>query len=733
MEKQLRYQGEFFSVAGVLWRVEIWQDAEVPYAAVAELRFPSESPLVFEWAETDKLEPVQGSAATLEIVSKVDRQYKDLYTVEAGSIRMDAYRNDVLYWSGTLDTEIYEEPFSYENEYEVKLTFSDFALLERMNFSLRGTRSINGLIDSLITETKINYQRFERYISTTCSSVSGEMLDSVGISCENFYDEEGVPLTMREVLEEILRPFALRLIQREGKLFIYDLNAVQATFKPEQIRWESDDAVLGVDKIYKNVTLTFSPYPQKKLYSTTLTEKMLDEGADRYYVAKDLSKTPFMDNNIGFMIDLKKTAGVSEELEIRSDRALLFRIIPVFSGSEAFGIASRVRGVYTTPMAGVMPVTPIDTSGSNYGAPWIFKVQRTLSLPETHVIFNFSPGSTIIIDGKSCLTDIMLRLKVEVMIDGRHNPFEEATDVNGKSAYEKMQDIKEYNIAYILRIIDTDGNIKMHYENRVKDKESEEEGFFRYYKEINGKWVDGDVTSGNREATSLRYYDTGGYTGWRGGWQMNRVGYLRSYIPRTASGDGDLIPIPPGCQGCTLELTVLSCFARVIDPHKHNGRTTESHTTPRWVLFKIPELTLVNQYGKEVDGNDIEYKTWLNSSAKEEKKIETIVGTPRTSANFGMGMLMDISSRTTLTTFTRAGVTASLEKLLIGTWYSNYSKRMNMLSGTVRLLNSFGIYTDVNEPGTYLIVAEVQDVREDESNVKLAEITPDNFEGIEYE
>lgn len=74
-----------------------------------------------------------------------------------------------------------------------------------------------------------------------------------------------------------------------------------------------------------------------------------------------------------------------------------------------------------------------------------------------------------------------------------------------------------------------------------------------------------------------------------------------------------------------------------------------------------------------------------------------------------------------------------MEKLLIGTWYSNYNRRMNMLSGTVRLLNRFGTYTDVSEPGTYLMVGDVQDVREDESNVKLAEITPDNFEGIEYE
>lgn len=430
------------------------------------------------------------------------------------------------------------------------------------------------------------------------------------------------------------------------------------------------------------------------------------------------------------MIDLKKTAGVSEELEIRPDKALLFRIIPVFSGSEAFGIASRIRDVYKMPLFGTE--TPIDTSGSDYGAPWLFKVRRTLSLPETRVVFNYSsPG--VILDGKSCLTDIMLRLKVEAMIDGRYNPFEEATALNGKSAYEKMQDIKEYNISYILRIIDTDGNIKMHYENRVYDKESEEEGFFRHYKEINGKWVDGDVEYGTPKMTSLRYYDSGGYTGWRGGWQMNRVGCLRSYIPRTASGEGDLIPIPPGNQGCTLELTIISCFARVVNPHKHNGLTTDSHTIPRWVLFKIPELTLVNQYGKEVVGNDIEYKTWLNSSAKEEKKIETIVGTPCTSTNFGMGMLLDVSSRTTLQIFTRAGVSASLEKLLIGTWYSNYNRRMNMLSGTVRLLNRFGTYTDVSEPGTYLMVGDVQDVREDESNVKLAEITPDNFEGIEYE
>lgn len=727
MEKQLRYQGEFFSVAGVLlWRVEIWQDADTPYPVVGELRFPSDTPLSFEWFETDKLEPVQGSGATLQIVSKVDRQYKDMYTVEAGSIRMDAYRNDVLYWSGTLDTETYEEPFSYDNEYEVKLTFSDFSLLDRMNFSLSGARSIGSLIETFITETKIKHRGFEKYISTTCDSVSGEMLYNVGISCENFYDEEGVPMTMREVLEEILRPFALRLIQRAGKVFIYDLNAVQTAFEPQTVHWESDDAVLGVDRVYKNVTLTVSPYPQKELYTSTLTEKMLDEGTEQYYVAKDTSKSPFDTNNIGFMIELKKSSGVSGEIEIDTDNTRLFKITPVFSGSESFGIAARVRDVFKSPFSGME--TPINADGhATLLHKPLFTVRRMLSLPETRSVFNgYTPDA---IDPQACLTNVMLRLKIEALIDARFNPFEDATGTNRKNEYEKFQGISEYNVSYILRIVDTNGKVKMHYANRYNDGSAHNDFYATQYVEMNGKWIDGDGVSNSK--TTLRYYDRSGYTGWKGGWQSNNVGYRNSYVPKESAGDGDLIPIPPGCQGCVLELSILNFFGPVRS--RGENPTPFIDFYPNWVLFKIPELTLVNSYGKAIDGNDIEYKSWLNSSAKEEKKIETIVGTPRTSANFGMGMLMDVSSRTTLSMFTRAGVTAPLEKLLIGTWYSNYSRRMNMLSGTVRLLDGFGTYTDANETDTYLMVSEVQDVQQDESNVKLAEIAPDNFEGVEYE
>ena len=85
-------------------------------------------------------------------------------------------------------------------------------------------------------------------------------MDVVSVNLDNFYDEDGEPMTVREVLDETLRPFALRLIHKGGKIFVYDLNDIYTTFDPETIVWDSDDSVVGVDKVYNNVTVTFSPY-----------------------------------------------------------------------------------------------------------------------------------------------------------------------------------------------------------------------------------------------------------------------------------------------------------------------------------------------------------------------------------------------------------------------------------------------------------------------------------------
>lgn len=153
------------------------------------------------------------SAATLMVVSETDRQFVDLYTTQAGSTRLDIYRNNKLYWSGTLDPEIYEEPFSRQKDYDVSLTFSDFALLDRTAFEQTGTNrqriKLRTVLDLCVKKSGINTgANGLTYISTTTAS-GATLLDGVYVSEDNFFDEDGEPMTLREVLEGVLRPFGL--------------------------------------------------------------------------------------------------------------------------------------------------------------------------------------------------------------------------------------------------------------------------------------------------------------------------------------------------------------------------------------------------------------------------------------------------------------------------------------------------------------------------------------------
>ena len=96
MSKQLRYRGSFLSRAGVVWRVDILQEAAEPFATVGELTFESEEALIIDWKHQDKENVICGSEATIKLESPGDRTYEDLYTIEVGRIRMDVYRNNSL-------------------------------------------------------------------------------------------------------------------------------------------------------------------------------------------------------------------------------------------------------------------------------------------------------------------------------------------------------------------------------------------------------------------------------------------------------------------------------------------------------------------------------------------------------------------------------------------------------------------------------------------------------------
>ena len=191
--KYLRYWAEFKDVEGSTYRIEILQEAEAAYTP-EEVRLASD-PVTIEWNEVTKLEPVMSSAATVRLISMSDRQFVDLYTVEPCAIRLDVYRNDALYWSGTLDTELFEEPYYALDRYVTEVTFSDFAVLARLTWVDKGLATLSEVLSTCLDATEIKYTATEKRISTAVPDNPTPLLDACSVSLENF----------RRIVEEVKR------------------------------------------------------------------------------------------------------------------------------------------------------------------------------------------------------------------------------------------------------------------------------------------------------------------------------------------------------------------------------------------------------------------------------------------------------------------------------------------------------------------------------------------------
>jgi hypothetical protein len=703
MSLKKRYTGGFFSLSGTAWEVEIWQESGLSFE-VCEVAFTSE-PLTIEWSETDKIEPVQASKATLTLYSDTDRQFIDLYTVAAGSVRLDVYRNGVLYWSGTLDPELYEEPYSWLDNYAVALTFSDLAVLDRLNWGETGFKTLREVILKCIEHSGVRHNGLKEYISTTTTAYSvSSLLDDVSLIMDNFYDEDGQAMSVREVLDETLRPFALRLVQKAGEINLYDLNAVYTSFNTVPVNWSSDDSLLSVDKTYNNVTVSFSPYEQFELLKGEVDIESVPTNEQNLPVRVDYSKTATgaFASPVGFYIALSDTGeGVSKAAGTK-----FFRIQPVYSGSEKAGVAWTVQ---TMPVSG--SYTSHIKNATHQIGDALYEASRKAYLPDT---------------GYDNRANYLLRLNVELLFDVRYNPYEAAARENEEGNWERL--INWCNLSYIpviLTLRNADGTALYHYENKLVFDSS------GYDSTNKARWVQGEGAYGDAYLCyynpSNRRSDTG-----LGDWKTNKqtIGFYQDgYLPvlYLKRGDGEYISLPPVTGWLELKVGAgVICY-------DHNREIKDIYSRTHWVLYGKSDITLTDKYGKIIEKTDLEHKAWINPAAKESMQIDTIVGTLKKASPCALGQAFRTADKTVISTFFRASRQDMLERLLIATIYSNYVGRNTILSGTCDLLPAFGTYTDANQPGSYLLLSETQNLREDESKIVMSLFHEDSYEGVEYE
>lgn len=700
------YTGSFVATDDSIYRV-VFESSEAASATPRELTF-SDAALTIEWKECDKMEVLRGSSATIKVISDIDRRFIDLYTIKRGAIRCKIYRDDSLYWCGTLDAEQYEEPYSYGSGYEVSLTFSDFGMLKYTEWGSEGLVSIRDIIAQGVNAAKIDCLNLDLNSSTQPASGNYSIFDCL-VSAVNFYDENREPMSLYDVLEETLKPFGLMMRQKSGNIKIFDLNGLN-NFSSKAINWTSDDAVLSVDKVYNKVNLAFSPYAENPIVDGSLDHDKVLSGSEAFNIRRSGA------SDVEFSMAVGYQAGLPLEKSAVSE---YFRIDAGFSGEDCAGVALLwTKGEYESSK-------PSGSTHPNVDNRKLIKYGSTLygSMPGAYATPVLKSPLGFVRPGVTGVEE--LNVKLDVILDYKLNPFDSEHNDQPATADFLANNANSVIIPCSLKLIGEDGYVLYHYSNRSRLEHSRPGNMGQGSIE---RWMAGAGSPGDfilmyyRQSSPKTQYPFDG-------WTTNR----RSIIPQFGnddapdSGEGETIPLPPVSGQLQLEVFPNAIF------YKHDKTITEASDRIVWALYKNPRIELCNINGKDYEPTDVTISAWLNKDAANRLDIETKVGTDVSGeCPSGRGILMS-PTKAAVGKFSRAGVTDALERLLIGTIYSQHAQGHTVLSGTAQLIAEDCVLTDDATDGLFFLVSETQNLREAESKIVVCELSDEDYEGMEVD
>lgn len=689
MSKTLRYFGRFVGNDNAAYLVNIWQEGTF---TAEEVTFSAHA-VTIQWKEADKMTAVRESTATVKLRSHSDRKFIDLYTTDVSAIRLDIYRAGALYWSGVLDTENYEEPYDRLVNYEVSLKFRDFGVLKRIDYDMKGFKTLNEIITACLQKTGINYIGIEKSISTKLNqTATSDVFDDLTALSDNFYDEDGDADKYYDVLKRILEVFSALIIQKNGRIYITDFNSLAAS-APTAVTWASAESTLSVDVVYSEADVKFSIYEKTDILDTAID----DEDYPAPSTDADVSvNTAYSGDGIVKGFDIWFNATLDKKFTLTDSSAKFFFMKSVYSGSDARGVMCCCK---PREMQYLSPAST--TTGT--------ELMKVKEMPYV---------------GNQDTDKYKLKISLDFLFDVRYNPFEDASTGNEEGNYSRMKNW--CNWAYVpimITLRDAAGNAVCHFDNHFCA--SANVTYPGY------SWKAGEASWGD---AYLCYYDERDRTSSTGlgGWATNKpmIGRITKGLPTALQklGEGDYITLPPTSGWLDVRI------GKGIKQFDHDGyEEKDIYSLTRWVAYKNLGITLVDVYGKELTLKDEETKAWLDKNAEDSFDMTVHVGTKAAASPAARGSLFLSSDKSIVTSLYRAGVTDTLQRLLIGTVYSQHAARKNRLSGKVKLLPAFCSCSEKNLSGIYYIVGETQDLAFGTSEIAMTEIAADSFEGVNYE
>lgn len=735
------HKGRFTNQADDLYEVHISVETDEEIEPV-ELLFSAEDTTI-EWKDTALHEALHGSALTLHVISPGDRTFTHLYTIDPTRVRVTLYRNGLLFWRGCIDPEQYEEPYQYRDDYAVMLTFTDIDPLDRIKFNqLIGRRhSLDYLISECIA--KVGYHDGYTH-AYTIHDHEGKLLSTTDIYYQdsNFYDEDGEPSTLREVLEAVLQPLGLHLIQRAGTFVVYDIDTLYASV-PEAVYWESDDQSLSVGKTYSIIRINQSPYGDTTAAEGDLSadDVVFDGGSTTQSYKLDAYSSA---GNVGFDIEfgprITKPGGLTIGSDLVDSSGVLnyYRINAIYSGSDDAGIASVIK---TGRSGGITSVF-----GGNCPNPhYIGAIGTQQYYPNLGHHFALDPIPLGSANGK-----YFIKITLDMLLDTRYNPFEQADEYNDEETY-KVQ-CERWNFVYVpcrIYVTDDNGRITHYYTNYDATHTMGVRPA-----SLQGHWTSASNGTAPWGECWLAYYDWEDRKKKSGcnGWATNRRAIPR-YVDSLPSwwskrGDGEFIDLPPVSGHCMLHVE----FGRGATPLDYRGviwngkkqelgSATDVKEIPkiRWQLFRNPKVELVDRYGKGVDVHDLIYSCEVTPGAHDELEIDTLCGSDTYTLPNARGLyhLADGTALGRRQIGDDAGsYVVSLEGALISILASQYEQRSTVLNGAAEPSErACPVYTVNTEPvdARFMATAEVLDLISGSSDITLTQIFPTRFHTVTEE
>lgn len=678
----IRYYHNFTGAGDVQNRFEILTKNNVQ-SVCAEA---SAEPFSIKYMGAKKFEPIRGSQATLSLISRVVFQFVDLHTDDMQKYLVKFYRAGGPYWIGWLDSELYNECLSDTPPYPVEFAAADFNILERLKYRDEANNRYTDIVP-LITHLKRCFDKlalpFDKlYIGCTTTANGVTMADDetplhvLYMMSANFYDEDKEPMTCREVVEFLLRPFGLMMVQKDTSVFIYDYNTVKKGLPMKRydfaslayeanetvnfnlgnlakIGFKSTDSSYGFEEMINNVKITSSLYAEKMTKEISVSEETVSEDvgteSTRRFTVKYYNKCENIENVSG------KFARFTREGE------------------------SDIEGC-------LFPYTPAPVS--------------------TAPIFRFRiPGYLIAAD-----TTARMNIKFQTYAKTRDNPFDSNEGIKND---KHSGTIKLYCNLYST---DEAGNVLKYCNLDIRatggrgNDEADADGVRDYWKDaVSGNIEPGKfivwVSNSDIKNSILDTWVTNSN-------KLNPTDDLgiSVTIPQTLVGKGLNVPTKGASGYLVFEITN-KC--RIVDPQNDDGVSDANLLPPgnvKGILVNDFSFKLKDKNGEDIPTDDYEFKSYVNKKVAtdfEEITLKCISANEEKSPIGKANILKKAGNHYELQlSFTRNNQTDILERLLMCSIHSNFATKNESITVDVETTDNPALsYVDYQPilSGEYLV------------------------------